>query len=281
MVSAFKGLAKEMLPASVWTKLQQARVRHNHKRHYKPRYVRHTYGGFPLTIHLTDFVAENWYDRDWKDMSEIELLKRQRLRLGAKIFDVGAHQGVVALAMARIVGPRGMVVAVEANSHNAAIAKENRDLNNAPQLVIVEAAAAEKSGTVFFNEELNGSVAVGSGKEGRWLASCLSVDDLTVRYGVPDVLFIDVEGYEVKVLEGAAQTLKHRPDCFVEVHVGCGLETYGYSAESVVSFFRTGDYNLFIAEQNEAGAAKGFHPLEPDSCLPDERFFLIALNVQG
>ena len=26
---------------------------------------------------------------------------------------------------------------------------------------------------------------------------CLSIDDLTLRYGVPDILFIDVEGFEV------------------------------------------------------------------------------------
>jgi hypothetical protein len=83
------------------------------------------------------------------------------------------------------------------------------------------------------------------------------------------------------VLEGAAQTLKHRPNCFVEVHVGCGLETYGSSAESVVSFFRAGDYSLFIAGQNEGAFSGAFHALEPDSSLPDERFFLVALNVQG
>jgi len=249
-----------------------------------------------MKIRLADAVAENWYDRDWPELNEIVLLKQQRLRLGAKVFDVGAHQGIIALMIAKIVGPRGMVVAVEANWHNAAIARENRDLNNAPQLVIVEAAAAEKSGTLFFNDELNGRVDVGSEEWGRWPVPCLSIDDLTLRYGVPDVLYIDVEGFEVKVLEGAAQTLKHRPDCFVEVHVGCGLEDYGFSTESVVSFFRTLGYSLFIAGQVEGGAAeafralesdsplpgssKAFHALGSDSPLPNERFFLIALPVQ-
>jgi hypothetical protein len=90
--------------------------------------------------------------------------------------------------------------------------------------------------------------------------SCLSVDDLSAHYGIPDVLYIDVEGFEAKVLEGAAQTLLgHRPDCFVEVHVGCGVEAYGSSAESVVSHFRTLDYSVFIGKQNEVV----FHALEP------------------
>lgn len=226
-------------------------------------------------------MAEAWYDRDLPELNEIALLKCGRLRPGAKVFDLGAHQGVFALMMARIVGVRGMVVAVEANWHNAAIARENRDLNEAAQLVVVEAAAAERSGTLFFNGEANGSVELRTEQWRRWPVPCLSVDDLTSRYGVPDVLFIDVEGFEMKVLEGAAETIKHRPDCFVEVHVGCGLESYGFSAEAVVSFFRTGDYKLFVAEQDEESFSKPFRVLEPGGALPAQRFFLVALNTRN
>jgi FkbM family methyltransferase len=278
MLSALKSLAKEVLPASFRTKLDLARIRYGEK-HYKSRYVRHTYGGTVLSIHLTDPLAESWYDHDFpEEGGDLLLLKQHQLRLGAKVFNIGAHQGIAALCLAKAVGSEGMVVAVEANSHNCEIARENRDLNDSPQLVIVEAAAAEKSGTLFFDERPCGSVDDGSGKWGKRAVPCLSVDDLALQYGVPQVLFIDVEGFEGKVLEGATETLKHRPDCFVEVHVGCGLETFGHSPESVVSFFRTGQYDLLIAGQNNEGV---FRALEPDSALPDERFFLLALNRQA
>lgn len=280
MSSALKDLIRNLLPQAVVFKLQRTRFRFLRTKSYKSRsrYVKHTYGGFPLKIHLTDPMAEAWYDRDLPELKEIALLRCGRLRPGAKVFDLGAHQGVFALMMARIVGAEGMVVAVEANWHNAAIARENRDLNEAMQLVVVEAAAAERSGTLFFNGEPNGSVELGTEKWGRWPVPCLCVDDLTLRYGVPDVLFIDVEGFEAKVLEGATGTIKHRPDCFVEVHVGCGLESYGFSAKSVVSFFRAADYRLFVAEQDEQSFAKPFRALEPGAALPDERFFLVALS---
>ena len=276
MFSTFKSVAKQLLPSGVKTKLELARVKYR-VRHYQSRYVDHIYGGFPLRIHLTDPVAESWYDHDeWSEEgNEISLFKGHRLGPGARIFDIGAHQGVIALVLAKIVGPEGMVVAVEPNSHNTAIARENRDLNNAPQLVIVQAAAADKSGTLLFNEQLCGSVDDGSGRWGKQPVPCLSVDDLTRQYGVPQILWIDVEGFEGKVLEGAGQTLKQRPDCLVEVHVGCGLETFGYSAESIVSFFRTAPYSLFVARQ-EGGA---YHPLEPEAPLPNERFFLAALSL--
>jgi FkbM family methyltransferase len=277
MLSALKSLARRVLPASVLTKIDLARIRYREK-HFKSRYVRHTYGGTLLNVHLTDPTAEDWYDHDFPEESgELALLKNHQLRPGARVFNVGAHQGIAALCMAKAVGPDGMVVAVEANSHNAELAKENRDLNEAPQMVVVEAAAAEKSGTLFFDERPCGSVDDGSGRWGKRAVRCLSVDDLAQQYGVPQVLFIDVEGFEGKVLEGASQTLEHGPDCFVEVHVGCGLETFGYSAESVVSFFGGRNYDLSIAEQQEEGK---FRPLEAESSLPHERFFLLAMSNQ-
>ena len=41
------------------------------------------------------------------------------------------------------------------------------------------------------------------------------LDELSVS---PDLVKIDVEGYETKVLGGAAETLRHRPVMFVEVN---------------------------------------------------------------
>ena len=51
-----------------------------------------------------------------------------------------------------------------------------------------------------------------------------SIDDMTARFGRPDMLYVDIEGYECRVFHGAAKTLATDPDCFVEMHVGCGLE---------------------------------------------------------
>ena len=174
--------------------------------------------------------------------------------------------------LAKIVGLSGRVVALEASPHNAAIARRNRDLNDAPQLEIVEAAVAQKSGTLYFNQGLNGCVDDGTGEWGRQEVKSLSVDDLTAVYGVPDLLFIDVEGFEVRVLEGAKETLRHRPDCFIEVHTGCGLEKYGGSVSSILSFFPQGQCNLMVAAEDEGE----FRPLEEISRVPTKRFFLIA-----
>jgi FkbM family methyltransferase len=218
-------------------------------------------------------MAEGWYDGNWEELPEIAVLRRGRLTTGARVFDLGAHQCVVALMLAKIVGPYGRVVALEANSHNAAIARRNRHLNNTPQLEVVEAAVAEKSGALYFNRALNGCVDDGTGDWGRQEVKAISVDDLTALYRVPDLLFVDVEGFEVKVLQGAKETLRHRPDCFIEVHTGCGLERYGDSVSSIFSFFPHGQFRVLVATEDEGE----FRFLENVSDAPTKRFFLIAL----
>jgi hypothetical protein len=76
---------------------------------FRPRVVEHRYGDSVLRVYLADSVAQAWYDHDWSeaDMPEIAALRTSRLREGALVFDIGAHQGVVALMLAREVGPTG------------------------------------------------------------------------------------------------------------------------------------------------------------------------------
>src|SRR5437868_6156695 len=115
-----KPLVKKVVPPWLWTRLRLLRLRRR-LAGYRPRRVRHTYGGTPLEIELADPLGAAWYDRDWPALPEIELLSRHRLRPGARVFDLGAHQGVVALMLAQAVGPDGQVVAVEASPHNVAV----------------------------------------------------------------------------------------------------------------------------------------------------------------
>jgi FkbM family methyltransferase len=111
--------------------------------------------GEELRVSLQDPLAQGWYDHDWGDQAEIDALRRGRLRPGARVFDLGAHQGIVALVLARIVGEAGEVVAVEAERHNVRVAEENVRLNNATNMRIVHAAAADAPGRLLFSESLN------------------------------------------------------------------------------------------------------------------------------
>jgi FkbM family methyltransferase len=210
-------------------------------------------------------MAKTWYDQEWDELPEVTFLKRRKLRHGARVFELGAHQAQMALTLANIVGPDGVVTALEASPYNCKIASENIVLNQVSNLRLINAAVGEKDGKVSFNHGFNGRV--GSGRE----VDCLSIDTLSATYGRPDVIFLDVEGYESMTLRGAEQTLKSEADWFVEVHSGCGLELFGGSAADIVDLFRLHGYSLFV--QTDEHYKHQFHPLVE---IPTGRFFLIA-----
>jgi FkbM family methyltransferase len=241
---------------------------------YPVRLVTHTYGGLPLRVELADSLAEGWYDRDWPPLPEIALLRTGALRPGACVFDVGAHQAVVALMLAHAVRPGGRVIAVEGSAHNALLARRNAALNGAADVTVVHAAAAAAPGRLVFSRGLNGQVDDGSGAWGRVRVRATSIDALAATHGTPDVLFLDVEGFEVRVLQGARRVLFSRPDCFVEVHVGAGLEKFGHAVRDLRPFFPENDYSLFV----RSGDAEGFTERSwAATAALTERFHLVAL----
>ena len=268
--SALRRVARAILPGWVWSRIRVLRNRFAVAR-FRERIVEHRYGGFDLRIALTDPLARGWYDQDW-DMREVELLRQHGLRAGARVFNLGAHQGVVAAVLASAVGSQGHVVAIEANPRDADLANRNKDLNSLDQLTVINAAAAAQSGTLYFHT-LNGRLER-SGKSGPAVVEvpAVSVDDLAATHGPPDVLFIDIEGAEGEALRGAGQTLATTPDCFVEVHVEW-LGAWGDSVDGILDHFPNDKFHRFVASENEPD----FTPLERSTHLLDRRFFLIAI----
>ena len=275
MFRRLKSLARRLLPARLVGRIRAWRVR-GLVRGYTAHTVCHTYGGHELQVHLTDGLAAGWYDHNWPVLAEVKFLREHRLRPGSTVFDLGAHHGVVALMLAREVTASGRVVAVEANPHNAAAAETNARLNGAQNLIVRCAAASDHPGTITFNEGLNGQVDDGTGEWGRVEVAAVTVDQLAAEYGPPAVLFIDVEGFECHALRGATETLaRHRPDCFVEVHLGAGLEKFG-SVNELLGFFPQDAYTLYRlpVESLEAFPV----PAAADELRTlTERFFLIAV----
>ncbi len=266
-------VARAIVPVDLRRFLQRrklARLIANHPR----RVVEHRYGEVTLRVELADPLAVGWYDHDWPPLPELVVLGRHRLRPGARVFDLGAHQGVVGLMLAHRVGPGGQVVLVEPNPHNVDACRRNADLNRVPWITIHQAAVADRDGTIAFNGGLNGQAGELSDYCGLTLVPAVTIDALTAEYGPPDVVFIDVEGFECRALAGAGQTFAAHPDWFVEAHVGYGLEAAGGSAEQVLGYFPGAVFDRYVHEEGDPEAT----PLEaaPPEMLR-RRFFLTAV----
>jgi FkbM family methyltransferase len=265
MIASAKRLARAVLPAPLYHSYRKRRVRFEIRR-FRPRVLKHTYGQHDLVIRIEDPLGEGWYDRDWPQLAEIDFLS-EHLRPGARVFELGAHQAVLALMLARTVAP-GPVIAVEAEPHNAQLAQHNRDLNDARNLTIVNAAAADRPGMIRFTEGLNGHVAETS-KWGTVNVPAVTIDQLAHKYGAPHAVFLDIEGYEFKALLGAPRTLKRRPAWFLEVHTPALV---GASVGELLAMFC--EYRLYAAA---TGEDRQFLPLHECRHLTADRFFLVAL----
>jgi len=262
-----KTLARRMVPHPLYRRYRQRKVA-SLIAGYPPREVTHTYGGHTLRVRLTDPLAEGWYDHDWGKLEAVAFLReRSVLRPGARIFDLGAHQGIVALMLAREVGETGRVVAIEAEPHNARLAAANRELNDAANLTVLHAAGAARAGTISFAEGLNGQIDEHT-STGNVEVAAVTIDDLAREHGTPDLVLVDVEGYEGAVLEGARETLAGGSTSFlVEMHEE--LNSYGGRADEIVELFS--GFERFVAVEDD----DPFLPLQGSP--PAGRFFLIAL----
>jgi FkbM family methyltransferase len=274
---SLKQVAKRLIPRRLWAELHLLRQRWLLQSFPRVQ-VRHSFGGVPLHLELADPLARGWYDRDWPVMPEITVLREHGLRPGATVFNLGAHQCVVALVLAHCVGPTGRVVALEPTAHNVQAGHRNRLLNGAENLTIRCAAVGDRPGVIRFYPGYCGRVDDGGQRLFRSPAvPLLTIDNMTAQYGVPDVLYLDVEGYEVHALRGAEQTLCARPDCMVEVHVGQGLEHFGGSPGAVLAYFPDSHYEKLIFSEEWPTPV----PFAADSPLLQDRFFLIALRRRG
>lgn len=157
------------------------------------------------------------------EYSEAEVaLFRELLRPGAVVVEAGANLGALTVPLAAIVGPAGRVVAAEPQGPLYNVLCGNLALNGIMNVIPLRAAMGRANGQVtvpvvgYEGKGNYGGVAVnGDGATRMESVPQVSIDAL--RLGRLDLLKADVEGSEVNVLTGAAESIRqHRPILFVE-----------------------------------------------------------------
>lgn len=153
---------------------------------------------------MTSFVLleqEGWFE---PEMNLLPLL----LQPGMQALDIGANHGVVALELARCVGPQGHVWAFEPTATPRGRLLHSRGLNGFEgRLTVVPAGLAEADGETSFavhdNSELNSRGGAGEQRE---TVQLLALDGWLARHA-PDARIgfvkLDAEGDELRVLAGA------------------------------------------------------------------------------
>jgi FkbM family methyltransferase len=155
------------------------------------------------------------------EWSEEELsLVFQVLQPGAIVLDVGANIGTHTVPLAKHVTDAGAVLAFEPQRLTFQLLCANVALNSLTNVKCVNAAVSDVRGEVLIpmldpTKAVNFGGLSSVGHEHGEPTDTLRIDDL--QLGRCNLIKIDVEGLEARVLEGARQTITaHRPVLFVE-----------------------------------------------------------------
>lgn len=179
------------------------------------------------------------------------------LRRGMTFVDVGANEGLFSLFAARRVGPEGRVISVEPSSRERRQLGENIRRNRLANVAIVPHALADRPGSARLRiaSQLHGGHNTlgefghqGVGAVGSEDVPVETLDALAERLalGRVDIVKIDVEGAELKVLAGARALLTAmRPVLLIEANPGA-LHGQGTSVGEVLELLRGLDYEIHV-----------------------------------
>lgn len=168
--------------------------------------------------------------RMWPEYeAELAAVLRARVRPGFCCMDVGANIGIYVLQMARWSSPDGRVIGFEPNPKTFEVLARHVRMNNlGGRVALVPMAAGRETGRAKLYdvqagsglsrlEHANPAIA---GNVDATDVQLTTIDEYCGRFNVrPDLILVDVEGFEFDVLAGAVETIRRaRPQVFVELH---------------------------------------------------------------
>lgn len=154
--------------------------------------------------------------------SELNLAKFliKHLRPNDVFLDVGAHYGYFSLLASRLVEDNGRVISFEAAPSSFSIL--NKNVANTHNIQPHHLAVSDANSTITFYEFPNlyseyNTISPQQFQQEKWFKeyapkeiniSCIQLDNFLGEEMIPDMIKIDVEGAEYKVLKGSSGLLK-------------------------------------------------------------------------
>lgn len=165
-------------------------------------------------------------------------------------YDVGANIGYYTL-FASEVCTTGEVHAFELNPHFLKLADKSLDANGTSAILNNNAVSNTDGETISYAGTFGKtSVTLEDGPVDQQVET-ITLDDYCQTHSYPNVMKIDVEGFESHVLEGAKQVLEqgYPETLFLEVHPA-KLEEYGRTLEDVLSILNSYGYSQTLIENH-------------------------------
>ncbi len=207
--------------------------------------------GINYKLYIQDY--QSWLLYFYCDYdSSFDVLKYSKK--GYTIIDVGGNIGQTAMMLGKSVGKNGTIISFEpfhkTHKHFKYNLSLNKDINN----IVLEHSGLGETISVSSMVEV---CSTNSG--GNRITNSQELDQTSVSVKITtldeyilekniskiDLIKIDVEGFEMKVLKGSLNTLKrNKPDLFIEID-DTNLNKQGDSAQFMINFLLELEYDVY------------------------------------
>ena len=219
-----------------------------------------TRDGLRMRISFPDQIQERIYLFGvWEPV--ITRFVKSRLKPGDLFVDIGANVGYYSLLAAKLVGPEGHVIAIEASATIARTLEQNIALNRLTNVEVVRAAVADRRKTVPMfaaaarNSGQSTTIASTAHRRGYRLEAQIEAYPLHElidfeRLRRARLIKVDVEGAEAQLFDGIQPFLSSFSDqteWTFELTPGA-LAEQGRSAAEIIGMFAESGYRLYRIE---------------------------------
>lgn len=181
---------------------------------------------------------------------------RRICRQGSTAFDIGANVGYHTLVLAQLVGPEGACYAFEPNSENCRLILLGAEKNGFANVKLMPIALSDQPGWAYFSPHIgsNGGFAT---RNAELTDGCgvvvpmFMLDDL--RLPPPDIIKVDVEGAEYRVLRGAEKSIaRSRPAIVSEFSLEMTSRVSRVTGAQYLEWIAALGYDIFLLDRSSA-----------------------------
>jgi FkbM family methyltransferase len=176
------------------------------------------------------------------------------VRVGDICLDIGAHIGVGTLALARLVGPTGRVMAFEPEQGNFALLEANVRLNGYENVALHQAAVSNRSGEARLHvsdDNAGGHFLDNTTNGGRTMpVPTIILDELLESIERLDFIKLDIQGAETAALQGMKRLLGQQ-ECGVLIvkFWPAGLNRAGSNSEELLESLSDFGFRTYMIDE--------------------------------